>query len=75
MDNLYYLMSLNVIAYIKMKGFKVDHIEKTDNKRIKYWFKNSEQLQQTIQRYKDNKELKEFVRLLKETKDEIHNLK
>lgn len=75
MDNLYYLMSLNVIAYVKMKGFKVVKTEKTDNNRVKYWFEDNIQLQQAITDYKNNKELKEFIKLLKETKDEIHNLK
>jgi hypothetical protein len=75
MENLYYLMSLNVVAYLKMKGFKPIKIERTNNNRIKYWFIDSEQLQKTIEEYKQNKELKDFIRLVKETKDEIHDLK
>jgi hypothetical protein len=58
-----------------MKSFKVINIEKTDNNRVKYWFNDSEDLQNTIEEYKQNRELKEFIRLLKETKDEIHDLR
>jgi ribosomal protein S18 len=74
-DDLHYLMGTNMIAYLKMKGFEEVDVEFTDNNKVKYWFKNSNELHDTIREFKENKLIQEYVSQQNKIKDKIIELR
>ena len=73
-NELFYIFSINTVAYLRSKGLIPVKIERSDrtNKKM-FWFKKDLQFDIAIAEYKRNSELQEFIVALKQVKEEIHN--
>lgn len=74
-ENLRYVMSFNIIAYLKLKGFEVRDKEITKDNKVKYWFDDKPELLETIKDFKTNKEILNFIEIQKQLKKEMYELK
>jgi hypothetical protein len=74
MSSEFKLMSINVIAYLKMKGLKPIRIEKANEGNVVHYFENTNELQFYLKEYKKDKHLQEFITKLAETRKQIKSL-
>ena len=70
MSEMFYCKSLNLVAYIMSKGIEPEGFNDR-GKNLTFYFKKDQQLQQIIQSYNDNVELKEFIYSFKKVKELI----
>ena len=68
------LMSINVIAYMKMKGIKPLKIEKDTDGSVAHYFENTDELHSYLKEYKKDKHIQEFITKLTETRKQIKSL-
>jgi hypothetical protein len=73
MNNEFKLMSINVIAYLKMKGLKPIRLEK-ENGSVVHYFENTDELHFYLKEYKKDKNLQNFISNLAETRHAIKTL-
>lgn len=73
--NLRYVMSFNIIAYLKLKGFEIRDKEITEDDKVKYWFDDKPELLETIKDFKNNEELLKFIDIQKQLRKEMYELK
>lgn len=73
MNNEFKLMSINVIAYLKMKGLKPIRLEK-ENGSVVHYFDNTDELHFYLKEYKKDKNLQSFISQLAETRHAIKTL-
>lgn len=74
-QKLYYLMGTNMIAYLKSKGINEEYVEFTENKKVKYWFQDTQELYDTIREFENNTEIQEFVKQLSDIKKKVIELR
>ncbi|MGM7720467.1 DUF5659 domain-containing protein [Metabacillus sp. Hm71] len=74
MKNEFRLMSVNVIAYLKMKGIKPIRIEKNDQNSVSHYFENTDELHFYLKEYKKDKNLQSFIKNLTETRQAIKRI-
>lgn len=68
MDSVFQTSSLNLVAWLMVKGFEVnDHI-KINNQTI-FYFDRVDGLQEAINQYNNNTELKLFITKFKKVKE------
>lgn len=67
MENLYKVKSLNVVAYLRLKGFTIAKVEK-DKNEANFYFEKSKELFKVIDEYNSNQELKKFISSFKEVR-------
>ena len=68
MNSLFQTSSLNLVAWLLVKGFKVKEKIKIDNSTI-FYFDRVHELQQAINEYNQNQELKDFIAKFKLVKE------
>jgi hypothetical protein len=73
MNNEFKLLSINVIAYLKMKGLKPIRLNK-ENGSVVHYFDNTDELHFYLKEYKKDKNLQEFITKLSETRQQIKSL-
>jgi hypothetical protein len=73
MNNEFKLMSINVIAYLKMKGLKPIRLEK-ENGSVVHYFENTDELHFYLKEYKKDRNLQNFISNLAETRHAIKTL-
>jgi hypothetical protein len=73
MNNEFKLMSINVIAYLKMKGLKPNRIEKDRSNQVAHYFDNTDELHFYLKEYKKDKNLQSFITNLTNTRHDIKN--
>jgi hypothetical protein len=73
MNSEFKLMSINVIAYLKMKGLKPIRISKESGSVVHY-FDNTDELHFYLKEYKKDKNLQSFISTLSETRRQIKSL-
>jgi hypothetical protein len=66
-------MSINVIAYLKMKGLKPIRLEK-ENGSVVHYFENTDELHFYLKEYKKDRNLQNFISNLAETRHAIKTL-
>jgi hypothetical protein len=72
----YYLMSLNVVAYIRARGIEpLDEPIKTDDGKVKYIFEDTEEFRKLLTEYNNNEFIQMFIGKLRLTKNEIQLIK
>jgi len=76
-QKLRYLMSLNVVSYLRSYGIEPVNPEPdvTSDGKIKYWFDNSEEVRNLLTQYNNDEFVQRFIGKLRLTKSEIHNTK
>lgn len=73
MNKEFKLMSINIIAYLKMKGLKPIRLEK-ENGSVVHYFENTDELHFYLKEYKKDRNLQEFITKLTETRQQIKSL-
>jgi hypothetical protein len=73
MNNEFKLMSINVIAYLKMKGLKPTKLTK-ENGSVVHYFDNTDELHFYLKEYKKDRNLQNFISNLAETRHAIKTL-
>lgn len=68
------LMSINVIAYMKMKGLKPLRLEKNSEGSVEHYFENTDELHFYLKEYKKDKNLQNFISSLADTRNAIKNV-
>lgn len=74
MTEMFYCRSLNLVSYLLSKGVNPEGYN-DKGKNLTFYFKKNDQLQEAIDSYNNNKELKEFIAAFKEVKDLIRTNK
>lgn len=74
MNEMFYCRSLNLVSYLLSKGVKPEGYN-DKGKNLTFYFKKNDQLQEVIDSYNNNKELKEFIAAFKEVKELIRTNK
>lgn len=75
MNKKYYeVLSLNLVAYLKMKGFSVVKAEKTP-KGVQFYFEKSQELFDAVTEYNQDEYLKKFISEFKAVKDIVNALR
>jgi hypothetical protein len=74
MENEFKLMSINVIAYLKMKNIKPLRIEKTEEGNVAHYFNNNDELHFYLKEYKKDKYIQSFITHLVDTRKQIKSL-
>lgn len=74
MNKEFKLMSINVIAYLKMKGLQPLRIEKNEEGSIVHYFDNTDELHFYLKEYKKDKNLQSFISNLSDTRHAIKSL-
>ncbi len=75
MDKQYYeVLSLNLVAYLKMKGFSVASATKT-NKGVIFYFEKSKELFDVVTEYNQDEHLKKFISEFKNVKQIVNGLR
>jgi hypothetical protein len=74
MNEMFYCRSLNLVAFLMSKGVEPEGYNDR-GKNLTFYFKKDDRLQDTINQYNENKELKEFITAFKQVKDIIRNKK
>lgn len=74
MNNEFKLLSVNVIAYLKVKGLKPIRVEKDENGQVAHYFDNTDELHFYLKEYKKDRNLQEFITKLAETRKQIKSL-
>jgi hypothetical protein len=74
MNNEFKLMSINVIAYLKMKGLKPLRIERGEEGNVIHYFENTDELHFYLKEYKKDTNLQQFITKLAETRTQIKSL-
>jgi hypothetical protein len=74
MNEMFYCRSLNLVAFLMSKGVEPDGYNDR-GKNLTFYFKKDDKLQETINLYNENNELKEFITAFKQVKDIIRNKK
>lgn len=74
MNNEFKLMSINVIAYMKMKGITPLRIEKDETGSVVHYFENNDELHFYLKEYKKDKNLQNFISSLADTRHSIKSL-
>jgi hypothetical protein len=75
-EELYYIMSVNVVAY--MKANKINYIgepELLSDGKIKWYFEDTEEFRNLLNAYGNNEFLQAFIGSLRQIKADIRNLK
>jgi hypothetical protein len=67
-EDLHYLMGTNMIAYVKLKGISEEEIEFTEDGKIKYWFKKSDDLFEAIREFKEDEKINDYIKIQNEIK-------
>jgi hypothetical protein len=67
MDNLFQTSSLNLVAWLLVKGQKIKDYVKIDNQTI-FYFDRTDNLQDIINQYNNNVELKKFITKFREVR-------
>jgi hypothetical protein len=71
----YYIMSINVVAYMRSKGINpIDKLINEDGK-LMYLFENTKEFRDLMYKYGQDKELKAFIEQLRITKAEMREMK
>ena len=72
-QKLRYLMSLNVVAYLRSHGIEPVNPEPdvTPDGKIKYWFDNSDEVKGLLTKYNNDEFVQRFIGKLRLTKSEI----
>lgn len=70
MKDYFYTSSMNIAAWLLSKGFEVEQKTRLDNQTVLY-FKRSPELQQALNDYNNNKELKSFITCYGKVRDVI----
>jgi UTP-glucose-1-phosphate uridylyltransferase len=74
--SLYYLMSINIISYIRANGIEpIGLPEKTSDNKIKYYFEDTIELKRLLDQYHQDIFLQNFINKLKLTKQEMQEVK
>ena len=71
MNNYFYTQSLNIVAWLISKDFKIKETTKIDKGTL-FCFERSESLNQAINDYNINIELKKFIGAFREVKKFIN---
>lgn len=74
MTEMFYCRSLNLVSYLLSKGVNPEGYN-DKGKNLTFYFKKNDQLQEAIDSYNNNTELKEFIAAFKEVKDLIRTNK
>lgn len=74
MNNEFKLLSINVIAYLKVKGIKPLRIEKDETNQVAHYFANTDELHFYLKEYKKDRNIQEFITKLTETRKQIKSL-
>lgn len=74
-DKLHYIMSTNTIAWLKANGINEEYIEITENNKLKYYFKNNDELFGMIRQFKENAELQRFINQQNRVKSKIYEIR
>jgi hypothetical protein len=74
MNEMFYCRSLNLVAFLMSKGVQPEGYNDR-GKNLTFYFKKDDRLQEVINMYNENKELKEFITAFKQVKDIIRNNK
>lgn len=75
MKDTYYLMSQNLISYIRAKGIEpLGEPQLTPDGKAKYYFDHTEELRQILTEYREDKFVQLFIRKLRQTKSEMQSL-
>lgn len=73
---LYFLMGTHMISYIKAKGVEEVDVEITkDTGKLKYWFKSTDELFDTIREFKEDIKIQNFLKCQNEVKNKMIELK
>jgi hypothetical protein len=67
MDSVFQTSSLNIVAWLLTKGYEVKDRKRINNSTI-FYFNRDEKLQEVINEYNSNKELKDFIAKFREVK-------
>ena len=70
-NELFYVFSINLIAYLRSVGIYREKVTLSETGKKAYWYKNSAELQNAIQEYKENFKLQQFVKALRKIKKEM----
>ena len=74
MNNYYDVLSLNLAAYLRMKGFEIQRVKKTD-KGVVFYFERTNELFDAVTEYNNNVELKKFISEFKHIKQIVKAMK
>ena len=73
---LHYIMSINVIAYMKANGIEsIGEPQKTDDGKVKYFFEPTKKFKELLSTYNNDEFIQRFIGKLRQTKSEMHNIK
>ena len=71
-QKLRYLMSINVVAYLRANGHEiVGTPKKTEDGKLKFWFEDTEELKDLLGKYNKDEFLQLFIGKLRQTKNEM----
>lgn len=68
MNEMFYCRSLNLVSYLMSKGIEPQGYNDR-GKNLTFYFKKNQQLQEVIDSYNNNEELKNFIAAFKQVKD------
>lgn len=74
MNKEFKLLSINVIAYLKVKGINQIRVEKDENGQVAHYFNNTDELHFYLKEYKKDKTIQDFITKLTETRKQIKSL-
>jgi vacuolar-type H+-ATPase subunit C/Vma6 len=74
-DGLYYLMGVNMIAYVKTKGLQEVDIEYTNDGKVKYWFENTIAFDNAVKDFKKDKLIQDYTSCQIDIKNKIIELR
>jgi hypothetical protein len=75
-EELYYLMSQNLISYIRAKGIEpIEEPELTSDGKVKYYFEETKRLKEILTEYREDKFIQLFIGKLRQTKSEMQIIK
>jgi hypothetical protein len=67
MNDIFQTASLNIVAWLMTKGYKVKDRKRINNTTI-FYFDRDDKLQEVIDEYNSNKALKDFIAKFREVK-------
>lgn len=74
MTNEFSLMSINVIAYLRMKGIDPLRAERNETGSVVHFFEDTDELHFYLKEYKRDKHLQSFITQLANTRNTIKQL-
>jgi len=71
-QKLRYIMSINVVAYARANGIEpIGNPEKTEDGKLKYWFNNTKEIRDLLDKYNKDEFTQLFIGKLRQTKNEM----